>query len=60
MITCRGTAFAERMLNDLNAEQHGNPPSCPGCHRDCELRRSSDRRNDRAHYWWCDHCKRKP
>lgn len=44
MITCRGAAFAERMLAELKADIHGNPPVCSRCTSDFELWRSADRK----------------
>ncbi|WP_026424412.1 AAA domain-containing protein [Actinokineospora inagensis] len=44
MLAIRGAAFATRLLTDLNAEAHGDPPHCDTCDRDFGLWRSSDKR----------------
>ncbi len=55
MITCRGAAFAERMLTEMQAEKHGCPPVCERCGDDFELRRHGDN-NGREYHWRCRHC----
>jgi hypothetical protein len=56
MIACRGAAFAERMLTELNAKAHGKPPFCTRCSRDFELWRSSSRRRNTPYFWRCHPC----
>jgi hypothetical protein len=57
MITCRGSAFADRVLVELKAEAHGNPPVCDRCGRDFELWRSSAKKKDMPYFWRCHPCK---
>jgi hypothetical protein len=57
MITCRGAAFAERMLDELQADVHGNPPVCEQCGRDFELWRSAARKKGTPYFWRCHPCK---
>lgn len=58
MITCRGTAFAARVLEELRAETFGNPPSCPQCGKDFELWRSAAKRTGMPYFWRCYACKK--
>jgi phosphatidylserine/phosphatidylglycerophosphate/cardiolipin synthase-like enzyme len=57
MLTCRGAAFAERLLADLHAESHGHPPVCDQCGRDFELWRSAAKAKDMPYFWRCHPCK---
>ncbi|GAA2998668.1 AAA domain-containing protein [Actinokineospora diospyrosa] len=57
MITCQGAAFAQRILTDMNAQLHGNPPPCPTCHRAFELWRSANKRKGTPYFWRCHPCK---
>lgn len=57
MITCRGAAFAERLLEDLQAEKFGNPPRCSHCGKDFELWRSASKRKGTPYFWRCHPCK---
>lgn len=57
MITCRGAAFAERMLTELRSEIHGYPPVCARCGADFELWRSANRRKRTPYFWRCHRCK---
>ncbi|WP_045314209.1 AAA domain-containing protein [Lentzea aerocolonigenes] len=57
MITCQGTAFAERLLQDLQAEKFGDPPVCSQCGRDFELWRSAAQRKGMPYFWRCYQCK---
>jgi hypothetical protein len=57
MITCQGGAFADRLLEDLQAEKFGNPPVCSKCGRDFELWRSAAQRRGRPYFWRCHPCK---
>jgi DNA-directed RNA polymerase subunit RPC12/RpoP len=56
MITCRGTAFAERMLTELNVDVHGYPPVCERCGRDFELWRSAAKKKGTPYFWRCNPC----
>jgi hypothetical protein len=51
MISCRGGAFAERLLADLKADVHGHPPVCDQCGRDFELWRSAAKRKGMPYFW---------
>jgi hypothetical protein len=55
MITCRGTAFAERILTELHAEKHGSPPACERCGTNFELRRHGEK-NGAEYHWRCRRC----
>jgi hypothetical protein len=57
MITCRGQAFAKRMLVELNAQAHGRPPACVRCGRDFELWRSTAKKRGMPYFWRCHPCK---
>ncbi|MEO6088264.1 MAG: AAA domain-containing protein [Umezawaea sp.] len=57
MIACRGAAFAERLLIELQAETYGNPPNCDRCGRDFELWRSAAKARNRPYFWRCHPCK---
>jgi hypothetical protein len=57
MLACRGTAFAERLLTDLEAETHGNPPVCDQCGRAFELWCSSARTKNMPYFWRCHPCR---
>ncbi|MFC0108138.1 AAA domain-containing protein [Kibdelosporangium aridum] len=57
MIACRGSAFAERLLTDLQAEVHGHPPVCGQCGRDFELWRSGAKKKSMPYFWRCHPCK---
>lgn len=55
MITCRGGAFAERILTELQAEKHGSPKPCERCGTDFELRRYGENSGGEYH-WRCRRC----
>lgn len=57
MLACRGAAFAERLLTDLEAETHGNPPVCNQCGRAFELWRSAARMKNMPYFWRCRPCR---
>jgi hypothetical protein len=57
MLSCRGAAFADRLLADLEAETHGNPPVCEQCGRDFELWRSAAKAKNMPYFWRCHSCK---
>ncbi|MCG3753195.1 AAA domain-containing protein [Amycolatopsis sp. Poz14] len=57
MLACRGAAFAERLLADLDAETHGQPPVCDRCGRDFELWRSEAKAKNMPYFWRCHPCK---
>jgi hypothetical protein len=57
MLTCRGAAFAKRLLAELRADEFIDPPVCPRCRVQRELRRSSDRKRGMPYFWRCPSCK---
>ncbi|XVV05770.1 AAA domain-containing protein [Actinosynnema sp. CA-248983] len=57
MLTCRGSAFARRLLGELAAEDVANPPRCAKCGGETELRRSMARNRGMEFFWRCPACK---
>ncbi len=57
MLTCRGAAFAKRLLAELRADEFINPPVCPRCRVQRELRRSSNKKKGMPYFWRCPSCK---
>ncbi|MFD1146356.1 AAA domain-containing protein [Saccharothrix hoggarensis] len=57
MLTCRGSAFAKRLLAELGAEGFVDPAPCARCRADVELHRSSDRKRGTPYFWRCPRCR---
>ncbi|WP_197043620.1 AAA domain-containing protein [Saccharothrix sp. NRRL B-16314] len=57
MLTCRGSAFAKRLLADLGADGFADPPACTRCRAETELHRSADRKRGTPYFWRCPRCK---
>jgi hypothetical protein len=57
MLTCRGSAFAKRLLADLGADGFADPPACARCRSEMELHRSADRKRGTPYFWRCPRCR---
>ncbi len=57
MLTCRGSAFAKRLLADLGADGFADPPACARCRSEMELHRSTDRKRGTPYFWRCSRCR---
>jgi nucleoside-triphosphatase THEP1 len=57
MLTCRGSAFAKRLLAELRAAEFVDPLVCTRCRAEMELHRSGDRKRGTPYFWRCSPCR---
>lgn len=56
MISQRGRAWAQRILDELHADDHADPPRCVPCRRDFQLYRSQSTKRGQVCEWRCATC----
>lgn len=59
MLTMRGRAFADRLLEELRVQEIGTPRLCPQCGRTMEVRRQAGKHTSEL-YWRCPDHRQRP